>query len=96
MDSVVNPGGVDLLGGVVVYEANGCIEVEVGVIAGGAYDVELYLGECAAAGDARGVLYVIDDANNALYAWRYEPPVVYGDGGAVDGAVADVGYLYDA
>ena len=43
MDSVVNPGGVDLLGEVVIDDAYGDIEVKVGVIAGGAYDVELYL-----------------------------------------------------
>ena len=87
MDSVVNPGSVDFLGEVVVYDAYGGIEVKVGVIAGGAYDVEEYLGECAVAGNTRGVLDIIDDANNALYTRRYESPVVYGYGGAVDGAV---------
>ena len=87
MYGVVNPGGVDLLGDVVVYDAYGDIEVKVGVIAGGAYDVELYLSECAVAGDTRGVLDVIDDADDALYARGYESPAVYGNGGAADGAV---------
>ena len=93
MYSVVDPGSGYLLGGVVVYDTYGYVEVKVGVIAGVAHDVELYLGECAVAGNARGVLDIIDDANNALYARRYESPVVYGYGGAVDGAVADIGDL---